>query len=170
MRRLGSAFAILTLLVAAACSRGDPQLLNLGRVAEDGPDEFAILPTNPLEMPEDLAALPPPTPGSGNRVDQDPEADAILALGGNPGGGQAGSAGLVSHATRFGVADGIRNTLAAEDLEFRRNNNGRLLERMFNVTTYFRAYQRVSLDQYAELERLRRAGIRTPAVPPEGAE
>jgi hypothetical protein len=66
----------------AACSAGTPQLMNL-RNNEEGPDEFAVLPTAPLEMPENLASLPEPTPGAPNRVDPDPEADAIAALGGN---------------------------------------------------------------------------------------
>ena len=33
-----------------------------------------------------------------------------------------------------------------------------------------RAYQPLSLDQYAELERMRRAGVRTPAAPPQALE
>jgi hypothetical protein len=41
---------------------------------EEGPDEFAVLPTAPLEMPENMASLPEPTPGARNRVDPDPEA------------------------------------------------------------------------------------------------
>ena len=41
---------------------------------------------------------------------------------------------------RFGVDGGIRSTLASEDLEWRRDNNGRILERLFNVNVYFKAY------------------------------
>lgn len=154
-------------LVVAGCGRETPQLLNLGRDAGPGPDEFAILPTEPLQMPEDLAALPEPVPGGPNRVDPDPEAQVAAALGGNVDAAPGGSSGLRSYASRFGVSDGIRQTLAAEDLEFRRQNDGRVMERLFNVNIYHRAYEPVSLDQYAELERLRRSGIRTPAVPPE---
>jgi hypothetical protein len=73
----------------------------------------------------------------------------------------------VSHAARFGVTPGIRDQLAAEDLEFRRSNRGRPLERLFNVNVYFRAYREMSLDRYAELERWRAAGVRTPGVPPQ---
>lgn len=168
-KSLGLALCV-ALGALTACGRDAPQLLNLGRDQGPGPDEFAILPTNPLEMPEDLASLPTPTPGSANRVDQDPERAAALALGGNVDAAPSGGAGLVTYTTRFGVADGIRGTLASEDLAFRQRNDGRLLERLFNVNVYHRAYEPVSLDQYAELERLRRAGIRTPAVPPENAE
>ena len=49
----------------------------------DGPDEFMILPNKPLQQPDDFAALPAPTPGGANRVDQEPLVDATAALGGN---------------------------------------------------------------------------------------
>jgi hypothetical protein len=154
-----------SMLALVACSTGTPQLMNL-RNTEEGPDEFAVLPTAPLEIPENMASLPEPTPGARNRVDPDPEGDAIAALGGNPA--RAGGAGsdLVSYATRFGVSGDIRPVLAAEDEEFRRRNDGRILERMFGTNVYFRAYRQQALDRYAELERLRRMGVRTPAAPP----
>lgn len=155
----------------SGCSRGEktPELMN---IRSDGPDEFAILPNKPIELPQDLAALPAPTPGGANRVDPTPQADAVAALGGKPSrlaqtGVPRSDSALVSQAARFGTASGIRQTLAAEDLEFRRDNKGRVLERVFNVTTYFRAYADQSLDQHAELERWRRAGVRNVAAPPE---
>lgn len=157
-----------TAAILAGCSRDDPRLLNLSSQGP-GPDEFSVLPTQPLEIPEDLAALPEPIPGGPNRVDPDPEAAAIAALGGNIDRAASG-AGILGYATRFGIEDGIRATLAAEDLAFRQRNDGRVLERLFSVTVYFEAYQSQSLDQYAELLRMRAAGIRTPAVPPEDAE
>jgi hypothetical protein len=40
---------------------------------------------------------------------------------------------------------------------------------VFNVSVYFKAYRPQSLDQYAELYRLRRAGVRTVAAPPDPA-
>ena len=153
------------LIALAACGRGDPQLMNL-RNTESGPDEFAILPTNPIEIPTDLAALPPPTPGGVNRVDPDPEGDAIRALGGNVARANRAAGDIVGYAGRFGVTPDIRGTLAAEDLEYRSSNRGRVLERLFNLNVYFDAYRPMSLDRYAELERLRRAGVRTPAAPP----
>jgi len=52
-------------------------------------------------------------------------------------------------------------------LAFRRGHKGRLLERAFNVNVYYRAYRKQSLDQYKELRRFRRLGVRTPAAPPE---
>lgn len=165
----GISISILALTLAA-CSRSEPQLLNLGRDTGPGPDEFTVLPTDPIEIPEDLASLPEPNPGGPSRTDPDPEADAIAALGGDITRAQSGSQTLMTHVTRFGIEADVRNTLAAEDLAFRQRNNGRVLERVFNVNLYHQAYEAVSLDQYAELERLRRLGIRTPAAPPEGAQ
>lgn len=174
--QVGTSTYLRRLLVAAlacaalsACSRDtDPRLLNL-EGNQDGPDEFAILPSKPLTMPESLASLPAPTPGGANRTDPTPQADAIAALGGRPelltrGGADAG---LVNYASRFGRSATIRTELAADDLEFRRRNDGRFFERLFNTNTYFRAYERFELDQRRELERFRAAGVRTPAVPPE---
>ncbi|MFW5641984.1 MAG: DUF3035 domain-containing protein, partial [Roseicyclus sp.] len=145
------------------------QLLNL-RNDEDGPDEFAVLPTAPLEIPDNLATLPDPAPGAPNRVDPNPEGEAIAALGGNPARARSAGGDLVTYASRLGVSGDIRPTLAAEDEEFRRRNDGLLLERAFGVNVYFDAYRRQSLDQYDELERLRRLGVRTPAAPPPGED
>lgn len=153
----------------AACSGPDqPSLMNIG-ANTSSPDEFAILPNRPIEIPRDLASLPPPTPGAANRVDPTPNADAVAALGGNPARMNAAATGgdIVTYASRYGVDPAIRESLAAEDLEFRRDNDGRILERLMNVNVYFRAYERQSLDQHAELERFRRAGVRTVSAPPE---
>jgi len=120
-------------------------------------------------LPDNYTTLPTPTKGGTNLVDPTPLADATIALGGNPAGGIR-DGGLVNHASRYGVSPGIRTALAKEDLEFRRKNDGRLLERVFNVNVYFKAYRKQSLDQYAELERLRRLGVRTSSAPPPGLE
>lgn len=163
---IGAVAAAMTL---SACDRNrEPQLLNV-KASTEGPDEFAILPNKPLTQPEDYATLPTPTPGGVNRTDQTPFADATRALGGNPDGGIR-DGGLVNYASRYGVAPTIRTQLAKEDLEFRRKNNGRILERVFNVNVYYKAYRKQSLDQYIELERLRRLGVRTVSAPPEGFE
>jgi hypothetical protein len=160
--------AVATMITLAACGgKGEPELMNLR--SGQGPDEFAIVPPKALEMPENLADLPEPTPGGANRTDQNPEADAAIALGGNPkaaGGIPASDGALYAHAGRFGVDGAIRGTLAAEDLEWRRDNNGRILERLFNVTVYYKAYRKQRLDQQAELARWRAAGVRTSSAPP----
>lgn len=162
-------FALAGLATLAACASDNPELMN---IRSDTPDEFAILPTKPLEAPEDYTLLPTPTPGGTNLVDATPLADAVAALGGNPdrldrGQIYGGEVGLVSYATRYGVPADIRSTIAAEDLAWRQENNGRLLERLFNVNVYYDSYRPMSLDQHLELDRLRQLGVRTPSAPPD---
>ncbi len=168
MRAGGRTLAVagLALLMLSACGGGEPRLMNL-RSATDGPDEFSILPPKALELPESLVDLPAPTPGGSNLTDPTPNEDAVAALGGRPGAGAAGDAGLMNHVGRYGRAAGIREQLAAEDLTFRSKNRGRPLERLFSLNVYFRAYKKQSLDQQAELDRWRRAGARNPSAPPE---
>ncbi|MGR3542344.1 MAG: DUF3035 domain-containing protein [Hasllibacter sp.] len=167
--------AMMAALALGACGAGTgdaPDLLVLTR-DEAGPDEFAIIPNRPLQAPPSFRELPPPTPGGANRTDQTPLADAARALGGDgrrfAGGVPAADGALVAHAARGGVAPGIRARLAAEDLEFRRDNDARLLERLFGVNIYYRAYASQALDQHAELDRWRRLGVRTPSAPPDPA-
>lgn len=169
MTRVILAFGLVVALSACGGGNDEPNLLNIQQPRNEGPDEFAVLPSKPIEIPQDLAALPQPTPGGTNRTDLTPEADVALALGGNPAVlSRRGTDGaLRTYAGRFGVDPQIRAELAAADLEYRRRNDGRLLERFFNVNVYFQAYEPLELDQYRELERLRRAGIRTSGVPPE---
>lgn len=160
------------IVTLAACGSGDdePNLLNIVQPRAAGPDEFAILPSRPLEMPADTASLPAPTPGGANRADLTPTRDAVVALGGNPAAlsrGSTGDAALLNYTGRYGRDANIRAELAAADLQFRRDNDGRLLERLFNVNIYYQAYEPFELDQYAELERLRRAGVRTSSIPPD---
>jgi hypothetical protein len=160
--------ALSALLVLVACGgNGVPELMNL-RTGQ-GPDEFGIVPPKPLAMPESLADLPEPTPGGTNRTDRDPEAEAAIALGGRPaaaGGIPAGDSALMAHASRYGVEGNIRQTLATEDLQWRRDNKGRILEQLFNVNVYYKAYRDQRLDQQAELARWRALGLRTPSAPP----
>ncbi len=168
-------FAAMTAVLVACGSRDRaPDLLNI-RSNTDGPDEFAILPGKPLQSPENFSDLPEPTPGGSNITDPTPRQDAVAALGGRPEliqrSGQPGPDGsLLSHAARFGIATDIRQQIAAEDLEFRRTHRGRILERLFNVNRYSRAYEDQALDRRAELLRMRRLGIRTPAAPPDPVE
>lgn len=172
--RFGIAAVLASAITVSACGDRQPQLLNL-RNSDNTPDEFAILPNKPIELPEDLAALPQPAPGAANRVDANPFDDAVAALGGDPKalrrtGIPKGDQGVFTYASRYGVDSDIRAALAADDLEFRRRNDGRLLERLFNVNVYFNAYRKHSLDPHRELERFRRAGVRTVSAPPEASE
>lgn len=165
--RMAVVLAGVVLLALASCggAKREPHLMNL-RSSTDGPDEFAILPPKGLELPPDLVALPEPTPGGSNLTDQNPMADAIVALGGKPGAGSSDT-GLVAYTTRHGVQSGIRETLAAEDLRYRQSHGGRPLEKLFRVNTYYKAYARFWLDVYAELAKWRAAGAATPSAPPK---
>ncbi|MEM8980962.1 MAG: DUF3035 domain-containing protein [Pseudomonadota bacterium] len=162
----------LIALALAGCERGSPELMNV-RSNTGGPDEFTILPSKPLETPTTFAELPEPTPGGSNRTDQRPLSDAVAALGGNPGrlatDGASPDTALLAQTDRFGRETGIRSELAQRDAEFRQRNRGLFLERAFNLTVYYQAYRRQSLDRYAELERLRKLGIKTPSAPPDTA-
>jgi hypothetical protein len=168
--RAGLTIAVAGLLGLGACSpKGEPILMHAA-AQKRGPDEFAIVPTRPLEMPPSLAALPEPNPGGINRVDPQPRADVARALGGSataavaPG---AADGGIVNHTSRFGRDANIRAQLADEDYDTRDRNRGRLLERLLAVNVYNRAYEPMWLDKHAELERWRRAGVRTPSAPPK---
>ncbi len=162
------AIAFLAMLATAGCGANNGSgtgLMNLR--SKEGPDEFAIVPPKPLAMPESLVELPEPTPGGTNRTDPTPEADAIVALGGRPqaaGGIPAADSVLYARAARFGIDPDIRARLASEDLQWRRDHKGRVLERLFRVNVYYRAYRNQSLDQHAALEYWRTRGVRTPVL------
>ena len=165
--------AIISVLALTGCglNKKTPDLLSFKNSAT-GPDEFAVLPGKPIQNPDNYTTLPTPTPGGSNLTDPTPDVDAVNALGGRGSllerNGKLGADGaLVSHAARFGMASGIRQTLASEDLEYRRRHNGRLLERWFSVNIYARAYKSMALDRYLVQRRLRLAGVRTPAAPPK---
>ena len=149
---------VMLLLSLAACNRG-------GRA---GPDEFSVLPTRPIEFPENFSALPPPTPGGMNLTDPNPTGDAIVALGGtqtNAGGIPATDSALVAAASRTGTDPAIRQTLAAEDAGLLRRATRGAGE---NRARYLAAYAGQALDAYAELLRFRNAGVQVPSAPPPG--
>lgn len=161
-------FPVLALLFVTACGDTDRPLHDL-KSASGGPDEFAVIPQEPLVIPTDRS-LPRPTPGGTNLADPTPAADAIAALGGSAnaqiaGGVPTGDAALVAQAGRYGVEPAIRATLFAADqarLERARRSN------IFNPLgrdRYFPAYAGQALDASAELERLRALGVAVPTVP-----
>jgi hypothetical protein len=164
---------IVTLGLLTACgNRGEDVTLTRITKTGNGPDEFSILPSKPLQTPESYTALPAPTPGAGNLTDQNPKADGVAALGGNPAAlsataPAASDAALLRHATRNGTQPAIRQTLAAEDTQIR-NSYGRVnILRIGPRDNYADAYKDQWLDSYAEEERLRRSGIETPNAPPK---
>ena len=138
-----------------------------------GPDEFSVLPTKPLEYPEDLSTLPEPNAQGINRADKRPIEDGVVALGGNADRLNSTTVfkhetALIAAAGRHGVTADIRQVLAAEDAEFRKRNKGKILERWVGSDIYTRRYKEYRLDEYAELLRLRKLGVRTPTAPPKG--
>lgn len=169
MRAFVTAITMAAVFGLAGCG-GDGKLMTIEN-SGDGPDEFAILPTKPLAMPADLAALPAPTPGGANITDPTPVADAVASLGGNPAllasqgvGGADGA--LVAHTGRLGREGNIRSVTAAEDEAFRSRHGRRPLEILARTNVYMRAYLPMTTNPYEENERFRRAGSRTPSAPP----
>ncbi len=159
----------LVLVALSACGAGGDGLRNLDTELT-GPDEFSVLPSQPLVMP-DTNALPPPTPGGSNLTDQNPQGDAVAALGGDPAALRAGGiptrdAALVAYAGREGVDPAIRQSLAEEDAAFRARAAGGLSLNLLGNDQYYPAYARWVLDAYEELERLRAAGVSVPSAPP----
>lgn len=165
--RSGALAWAVTLLAASlalgACSRrvSDGELRSAG-----SPDEFTVLPTKPLEMPADMAALPPPTPGARNRVDYAPRELAVASLTGRETS-VAGTARAGTVIARSGPIDpGIRSRLAQEDVVYREENRGKLLPRLFARDADDVIYQNEILDPGSELERLRAQGVLVPPAPP----
>lgn len=170
-RMTRASVTLALVLIVSACGGRDSRIMHIER-GQVTPDEFAILPSKPIEIPGDLGALPPPTPGAANRTDATPREDAVIALGGNPSSmrldGQLSADGaLIRQTTRYGVQPNVRDELAVADAEFRRRNKGKLLERWFRVPTYYDAYSGEALNQHGALEVWRRAGVPTPAAPPD---
>ena len=171
--RKANIFILLTAsaVVLSACGsrNGDVQLTRFQKTS-DGPDEFTVLPTGPLQAPDSYAQLPTPNPGGRNLVDPNPEAEGIDALGGNQAvlnrGISANEVGLVNHVRRKGVTPGIRQTLAREDEEIRRKHGRVNILRLGPVDDYTNAYKRQWLDADSERVRLQRRGIATPSAPP----
>ena len=164
-----TACALIAVTLLAACeNKGLRQVTGTG----EGPDEFIVVPANPLEQPESLSVLPEPTPGGSNRTDKRPLERSVAQLGGQRGSPNAPvpgrDAALVNHANRCGVDPGIRATLAAADEQFR-NRQSRLTQlRIVREDLYNQAYRRQALDPRATARAFRRAGIPTPTAPPGG--
>jgi hypothetical protein len=168
---------ILILIVAATGLAGcggyerDITLRDI-RSAGNGPDEFSILPGKPLQQPASFTELPTPTPGAANLTDQNPLGDGIAALGGKPDrlkpqGVPGGDAALVRHASRNGVDPNVRETLAAQDEDFRRRKSRFTKLRIARQDLYNKVYKRETLNARREMNRYRRStGVRTPTAPP----
>lgn len=170
--------AVIAAGVLSGCSPfgggDDAELPKLLRFKNTGrPDDLSTVTTNPLVFPDLNVGLKAPASSGKNLADRDASNEVIRTLGGTTpekaAAPPARDRRLVAYATRYGYDPQIREKLEAADLEYRRRHDGRLLERVFKVNVYHRAYEPLALDPYAELTRLRQANIRTPAAPPNPA-
>lgn len=163
------AMVVLAPLALAACGEGGVAGALRASGATSTPDEFMVLPTRPLEMPESFATLPPPTPGRVNRVDYQPHVEAIAGLTGAPGpAGNANGAALVAQAGPR--QPGIRQALAVEDVEWRDTHHGLLIPRLIAKDKETVTYQPMILDAASEFRRLRAAGVEQPPAPPQSLD
>lgn len=161
---IGAALLLVGAAALSGCSGGLAGSLRSAGVSS-APDEFLVLPTKPLEMPQNLAALPVPAPGTANLVDYHPGVEAVAGLTGRPG--PAGVASGSTLVARAGGADPqIRTALATEDVEYRRTHRGLLLERWFAKDQNALIYEDMTLDAGAEFRRLRARGYQVPSPPP----
>lgn len=164
-------FLVVAAVALSACANRD---ITLRVVQSDqaGPDEFAILPSKPLQQPPNFRELPAPNPGGPNRTDQNPMGDGVAALGGNPArltpgqGVPASDGALVRHASRNGVDPNIRADLAEQDEAYRRRQSLFTKFRIKREDLYNKVYRRETLNARREWLRYRRAGVRTPTAPP----
>ncbi len=165
-RRLTTAALIITGgLVLAGCGEGGLAGFMRSSGVAQTPDEFMVLPTRPLEMPSNLNALPPPTPGRANLVDYRPNAEAVAGLTGRQG--PAGTADGSALVARTGTGNPqIRGTLAVEDAQYRAENRGRLFERWFSRDKVALTYRNQTLDAPTTFEAMRARGVGVPAPPP----
>ena len=168
-RPIFRALLMLAPLALAACGEGGLAGALRSSGAVSTPDEFMVLPTRPLEMPQNFTALPPPKPGTVNRVDYQPHVEAIAGLTGAPGpAGNADGAVLVAEAGPR--QPGIRQQLAIEDIEWQNTHHGLLIPRLIAKDKATVTYQPMILDSAAEYERLRSAGIEQPPAPPSALD
>ncbi|MDB0052249.1 DUF3035 domain-containing protein [Ascidiaceihabitans sp.] len=159
---------VISLLVVSltACANDGLRKFN---APGNGPDDFLVSPSKPLQEPASYAALPAPTPGQGNLVDATPLEDAVAALGGrrdNPNGSiPVRDGAIVQHASRFGVTPNIRAELAAKDAAFRKS---KILFTQFRIVKddlYSEVYKGQSLDPNEIAGLYRKSGIATPTAP-----
>lgn len=169
MRLPLAAILLAVLMTGAACS-GKKGMHDL-RSNSPGPDEFMVLPVEPLTAPKDYAVLPAPTPGGANLTDPHPQADAVAALGGNPAalnatGVPSSDGALVARASRYGVPQNIRTTVDTEDAKFRKQQKRLSSFRLFPVDRYQQAYRRQKINPFEQTDLFRSYGIATPSSPP----
>jgi len=106
-------------------------------VTKTPPDEFAVAPTKPLQLPKDFASLPPPTPGTRSPLQPDPIAEARAVLLGETepvaanARVSASESALLASTGTGDVDPNIRNVLDAEEAERAADRPDFLLNRIF---------------------------------------
>ncbi len=165
-----AALATAAALAMSGCSEGGLGASLRQAGVSSTPDEFLVLPTKPLEIPDNLLAQPLPTPttGSSNRVDYNPRVEAVAGLTGGSGALPTASGAALVARVPPGSPE-IRATLVVEDAQYRSQNRGRLLERWFSRDQDALIYRGMSLNQAFEFERLRGQGVEVPPSPPNYA-
>lgn len=165
----GAAAALLALALAvpllAGCEESSLQR-TLG-ILRQGPDEFRVLPTRPLEIPEG-DSLPVPDPDAGSLVADDPLDLARRALdAGSPTAGAPGpaEAALLGRLGAAGPPPGIR---ALVERERRENEEAEtlLVHDLLGVTER-RRHASNALPYSEEVERLRELGMLARPAPAE---
>ena len=116
--------------------RDGVDLAGLIGISKNPPDEFAVMTTKPLEMPDSFAALPAPTPGARSALAPDPVAEARAALLGEAAPQAANARTSVAEsallsATGTAPTTDIRGVLEAEQAELDANGQVYALEGVF---------------------------------------
>ncbi len=174
MRPRALTFLAASAALASACTINSERGSSIGEqigVITPAPDEFLIIARAPIEVPQDLSALPRPQPGAPSRLMPNPFVEAHETLFRTPAPVEgpatpgAGEAALLGAAGASGDNSAIRAALDAE--EEPRN------DRRFGLTSVFGMPIPSNLgenDAYVvgveENERLRLQGLPTPAAPP----
>lgn len=87
MARIRTAAASAAFVVCVSgCGSAGFQIREAVGLDKNPPDAFVVSPTRALEIPRDLTALPPPSPGAASPLEPDPRALALSALSGQPAG------------------------------------------------------------------------------------
>jgi len=138
----------------------------------EGPDEFMIIPAEPLTAPDNFSDLPVPTPGGRNLTDPNPIERAIIALDGRVDAIESSGVpdrdrALVEFTHRNGVPGDIRQVVLEEDVDYRRRRSRFSRFRLFDFNRYNDVYAPQTLDPFIEHRRFRRAGVATPSAPPQ---
>jgi len=111
-------------------------IANLVGTQKNPPDEFAVNPTAPLELPKDFTTLPPPNPGQRSPLISDPvsEARATLLGGAEPKAASArvsASESALLSASGSAPPSNIREVLEAEQAENDADDEVYVLDRIF---------------------------------------